>query len=345
MFCPFCSAYHKYADQVSEGLKVVKECNINSSSEIIANKIKEIQLNPDEEIISFDVVSLYTNVPVKEAINDCANLLYSDTYKKPPVDKETFVKLVELCTCNVIMLTHDGLYRQIDGLALGNPPAPLLANGWLSKFDLQVGQNSKLFSRYMDDIIRDIKKVEADQKLAEINTYHPSLKFTMERESDGSIPFLDMKIMNSDGLLSSTWYCKPTDTGITMNFHAMAPTKYKRNVVSGLVHRIYRACSSWNNFHESLVKAKKLLDAIQYPEKFYEPIIENSVNKIIERNHTDVNEQATEPEPEEKENELKIIFVQYRGKITDKFIESLNRLNAPCKVISTIKKLKTVYHL
>ena len=203
-------------------------------------------------------------------------------------------------------------------------------------------EDSKLFSRYMDDIIRDIKKEKADQMLAEINTYHPFLKFTMERESDGSIPFLDMKIINSDGLLSSTWYRKPTDTGITMNFHAMAPTKYKRTVVSGLVHRVYRACSSWNNFHESLVKAKKLLDDNQYPEKFYEPIIRNSINKIIERNRTDINEQVTEPKPEEKENELKNIFVQYRGKGTDKFIESLNRLNAPCKVISTIKKLKTI---
>ena len=50
----------------------------------------------------------------------------------------------------------------------------------------------------------------------------------------------------------------------------------------------------------------------------------------------------SKPEPEEKEKEPKMIFVQYRGKVTDKFIESLNRLNAPCKIISTIKKLKTV---
>ena len=32
------SAYHKIANQVSEWLKVVKECNINSSSQIIVNK-------------------------------------------------------------------------------------------------------------------------------------------------------------------------------------------------------------------------------------------------------------------------------------------------------------------
>ena len=35
----------------------------------------------------------------------------------------------------VILLSHDGYYRQVDGLDMGIPPASLLANGWLSKFD------------------------------------------------------------------------------------------------------------------------------------------------------------------------------------------------------------------
>ena len=36
---------------------------------------------------------------------------------------------------NVIMSTHHGHYKQVDGLAMGSPPAPYLANIWLSKFD------------------------------------------------------------------------------------------------------------------------------------------------------------------------------------------------------------------
>ena len=192
-------------------------------------------------MVSFDVVSLYTNVPVKEAISDCTELLFSSRYKKPPVSKETFKTLTELCTCNVLMLTHDGYYRQVDGLAMGTcTPAPLLANGWLSKFDDQIKGSSVLYGRYMDDIIRDIKGNQIDSKLAEINRIHPSLKFTIEREEDNSIPFLDMKISRLEEKLSSTWYTKSTDTGLTMNFHALAPIKYKRSVVAGLVHRIHR---------------------------------------------------------------------------------------------------------
>ena len=53
----------------------------------------------------------------------------------PPVDKETFKELLNICSRNVIMLTNDGYYEQIDGLTMGSPPAPMLANAWLSQFD------------------------------------------------------------------------------------------------------------------------------------------------------------------------------------------------------------------
>ena len=41
-----------------------------------------VKLNEGEEMISFDVSSLYTNVPVIEAIETCADLLYSGWVKK-----------------------------------------------------------------------------------------------------------------------------------------------------------------------------------------------------------------------------------------------------------------------
>ena len=96
----------------------------------------------------------------------------------------------------------------------------------------------------MDDILQDIKREEIEGKLSEINNLHPALKFTIEREVDGAIPCLDMRIMNTHGRLTSTWYNKPTDTGLMMNYHALSPKRYKRLVVSGVVHRILRACST-----------------------------------------------------------------------------------------------------
>ena len=71
--------------------------------------------------------------------------------------------------------------------------------------------------------------------------------------------FLGLCINHVNDKLSSTRYCKPTDTGLIMNYHALTPKYYKRPVVEGFVHRVYRACSSWENFHESMKKVKMIL--------------------------------------------------------------------------------------
>ena len=112
------SAYFKIAVQLSEWLSIVDECKTNSSTKTIANSLRNINLGDTRELISFDVTSLYTNVPVDEAINECTDLLFSGKYKQPPVDKETFRTLLTVCSQNVLMLTNDGYYQQIDGLGL-----------------------------------------------------------------------------------------------------------------------------------------------------------------------------------------------------------------------------------
>ena len=114
-------------------------------------------LDEGEVLVSFDFVSLYTNVPVLEAIQEAADSLYCGEFETPPVSKETFIELLKLASTNVVMLTSDGYYVQKDGLAMGSPPAPLLANIWLSNREKHLKDDAKLFERYMDDIIRSIQ--------------------------------------------------------------------------------------------------------------------------------------------------------------------------------------------
>ena len=342
------SCYYKVAVQVAEWLSVVDECKINSSTEQISNMIKSVRLEEYEELVSFDIVSLYTNVPVLEAIHVCAELLYSGKYQKSPVDKETFIALAKISSCDVLMLTQDGYYRQIDGLAMGSPPAPHLANGWLSQFDKKIKGEARIFPRYMDDTIREIKKDLKQGILEELNGLHPSLKFTMEEQDEkGQLPMLDMKLVNEQGILSSTWYNKPTDTGLIINYHSLAPKRYKRSVVSGFVFRIYRACSNWKNFHESLNKAKKVLEGNQFPPDFYEPIIRKALEDILLKTRKP-QEPETPQETEDKERaekikvEKRLLFVQYRGKASEDFARALHKIEAPCTPVFTMRKLKSV---
>ena len=143
-----------------------------------------------------------------------------------------------------------------------------------------------------------------------------------------------------------------------MNFHAMAPKKYKRSVVAGMVHRIYRSCSSWANIHESLDKARKILFSNQYPEDFYEPIIHQTLTKLIvppgseecEKKDTEDDSEEEEMENVSASSELEgtadsvpahcdewhkdkydhfKFFIQYRGKCTEQFAKALHNCKAP----------------
>ena len=95
------------------------------------------------------------------------------------------------------MWIPDGYYRQKDGLAMGSQPAGPLANVWLSQFEPIIKDTAKIFKRYVDDIIRSIKKSQISAKLEEINNLHPNLKFTIEIEKDCRIAFLDLEIINT----------------------------------------------------------------------------------------------------------------------------------------------------
>ena len=97
--------------------------------------------------------------------------------------------------------------------------------------------------RSMKGTWMSIKESLVGAKLREINALHPNLKCTLEVEQDGKLPFLDMCIIHINNELHSNRYQKPSDTGLIMNFHALAPKKYKRSVIQGLVYRIYRASS------------------------------------------------------------------------------------------------------
>ena len=261
---------------LAESYKKVPECNINTNTKDIVNTLKTVNLKKGEKLVSVDVSDLFTNVDVDEAIEYCHDKLYALPIEDlPKVDRETLTILAKLVSKDITFKTHDGYYTQKIGLPAGLPQASFLANAWLDKYENDIRNGSKIFFRYMDDILKEEKEEEIERELERINNLHPNLKFTVEIEKNGELPFLDTKFIHNQttGQISSTWYRKDTDTGLIMNFHSMAPRRYKRSLIGGLVHRIYRACSNWELFHQSLEDAKIILEKNQYPPTFYEPII------------------------------------------------------------------------
>ena len=92
-----------------------------------------------------------------------------------------------------------------------------------------------------------------------------------------------------------------------------------------------------------------MLEQNQYPPAFYEPIIEQTLNQIIRGSQEGVtdtvppNDSVTQEEVVEPDSiQKRLIFIQYRGKCTEDYARALHRCKAPCTVVMTLRKLKTM---
>ena len=259
--------------------------SINSTKNFI-DKLKSHSFSANDVCVSFDVESLFTNVPLLEIINDIADSMYTDSYPFPtPEDsnakrltKPVFIKLLRLCT-EGIFLYKDNIYKQIDGCAMGSPLGPTLANWFLGKIerenifiDTLNDFNPNFYVRYVDDVFAVFDSREkCDQFFAYINNLHTNLKFTVEYPQD-TLPFLDVEVKLHDGFIETWVYRKSTNTGVLMNFNAVAPVQWKRSLITCLLNRAFIVCSTYALFLEEVKRLKAIFISNAYPASFFDNV-------------------------------------------------------------------------
>ena len=77
---------------------------------------------------SLDVDFLFTNIPLEETINICTNLLYNNEDVIEGINKSEFKNLLSLATQESYFIFNDVLYKQKNGVAMGSPLGPTMAN-------------------------------------------------------------------------------------------------------------------------------------------------------------------------------------------------------------------------
>ena len=139
-------------------------------------------------MVSYDVVSLFTNVPLKETIEMIIDHCYGKhAISKPLITKQIFRKLLYLCS-HGLFLYKDDLYKQIDGVSMGSPLAPTIANFYLAKLETNLFDTNKdnacfpkLYLRYVDDVFAVFHDNTNHLLFLKIlNHLHPSLKFPID---------------------------------------------------------------------------------------------------------------------------------------------------------------------
>ena len=245
------SPYHQTAKWLTDILEPVREKLCKHSLKDSFSFVEEVK-NLDvtgKFMLSLDVTSLFTNVPVLETVNFICDYVEQNRLELG-IPISYLKELLLRCTFGVNFLFNNVMYRQIDGISMGSPLGPILADIFMAKIENTnlAEQISKLhfYSRYVDDtfILCDTK-VDTNELLSTFNGAHSSLKFTMEKESNGEIPFLDVLLRRRpDGSLQRRVYHKSTWSGQYLHFKSFTPLKYKRNLVRTLSFRTRKICSS-----------------------------------------------------------------------------------------------------
>ena len=98
--------------------------------------IQQLKVNSNDSILcSFDICSLFTNVPLAETIEICTKTLYDGHLPTPVIPKHVFIELMKTATTSVEFSFNNIMYRQIDGVGMDSPLCPALENIFVGYYE------------------------------------------------------------------------------------------------------------------------------------------------------------------------------------------------------------------
>ena len=143
---------------------------------------------------------------------------FANEIRSIPMNEED-IHLLEVATTNQLFQFDGQLYEQTDGVAIGSPLVPLMANVFnmchLEEKFVHDGMVPSPYKRYVDDTLARMPNTDAAADfLTTLNGLHPSLKFAMELPADNMIPFIRIEMIKNGTELETRVYRKPTNTNL-----------------------------------------------------------------------------------------------------------------------------------
>ena len=163
---------------------------------------------------------------------------------------------------------------------MGFPLAPVLANifmgfhesKWLSEYNLN---KPKFYLRYVDDILAAFDNEQDSLNFLNfLNNRHLNIIFTMEKQNNHSIAFLDVFISGIDNqnLTLQTHY-KLAYIGLLLNFKSFTSFSYKNSLIKCLIDRLFKIFNNWNSFRNDIEDIKSNLIKNAYPPFLIDKVI------------------------------------------------------------------------
>jgi hypothetical protein len=137
-------------------------------------------------------------------------------------------------------------YIKRSGLAMGAPTSSILSEVYLQSlehtklYDILIKHQITGYFRYVDDIlmIYDITTTDIQKTLEHFNEAAYPMSFTVEKEKEGSINFLDISIHRHPQNVEFDIYRKPTTTDTIVPWDSNHPTAHKLAAFRYLIKRV-----------------------------------------------------------------------------------------------------------
>ena len=230
---------HKLAKWLEEKLKPlsINEYTITDAFDS-HDEARNFSVNKDDILVSYDVTALFTNAPLNETINILVNKAFADDWFNETYElnlqNDQLVKLLEIATTNQLFKFGGQLYEQTDGVAMGSPLGPLMANVFMCHLEEKLTRDDMmphLYRRYVDDTLARRPNTDAAAMfLTTLNGLHPSYpsRWTFLL----MIGFLSSALISlrCGTKLETQGYRKPTNAGLLLHFHSQTDKRYKNSL-------------------------------------------------------------------------------------------------------------------
>lgn len=242
----------------------------------ILNIIEDINengpLDPDISMFTIDVKAMYPSMPrelglkgVRDALNRRSSLIPST---------DNLISCLEICLDFNNFIFGKQHFLQIHGTSIGPKMAPgyaCLGMGVFEEIMVNVVNKKPLkWARYIDDIWGLWKgdKDSFTQFLVSINNLFPGeLEFTAEF-GNTSLPFLDLSLTLSNGVIHTKLFTKPLCTDpMYVNYSSFHPRNVLDNIVYSQALRFKALCSENSDKEKCFLDLEKNLVSRGYPSK------------------------------------------------------------------------------
>ena len=284
-------------------------------------------------MVSFDVKSLFANVPLDRTIDIVLRRIYDKHELQTSIARSEMKKLLILCAKNVHFTFDNVIKVQNDGMAMGSPLRPVLSDIFMIELETSLSPELidyiQFWKRYVDDTICFIKVGSVNYILSVLNSFDMNIKFTYELEHDGKLPFIDVLLCRSGKKIYTTVYRKAINNDVYLNWSVFAPISLKRGTLKTLIERAYLILQQISEQHNNETNGT-----------------DNSNKNVDGDNISSMkNESVTlEKQP--------LLVLPYQGKQKDHFLKSFKKgirnilpNNVKARIAFTVRKVGTSFEI